>query len=75
MTYTAELARSFGWSPAQAQPFADFMNEVNAEVSKIAFVEADDLPDWDFASAFEAGETAKAVAEQLLQYAGYWELL
>ncbi len=52
--------------------FSEWMEAVDQAVADIAFgLSVYDLPDIDFRSLYEAGETAQAAAEEALAYADF----
>ena len=51
--------------------FQEWMNQVNQEVSAIAFVSVLDLPDYMFRDAFDAGCDPAEVAIEVLENAGF----
>lgn len=51
--------------------FRQWMRRVNAEIVSIADVCADDIPDWDYASAWESGETPAGAAREALECASF----
>lgn len=72
MTYTIEQAQEAGWGD-RSEEFAKFMNAVNNAILEETeyFVGLMDLPDWDFASAFESGIDPEEVAAEMLEDQGF----
>jgi hypothetical protein len=54
-----------------SRTFESWMAAVDAAVSQIAFVSVHDLPDIDFRSLYEAGESPQTAAHEALEYADY----
>lgn len=46
--------------------FDEWKNKVNAEVQNLIGLSADDLPDFTYRDAFEAGESPESVAQQVV---------
>lgn len=61
MTITIEEARSYGWGDRAAE-FVAWRTEMDKYVEQLLGLSTDDLPDWDFATAFESGMSAKDAA-------------
>ena len=68
--FTTEWALEYGWSADQAPGFAAFMRHVDAEVFEICGLSLHDLPDYDYACAYEDGESAYDTAVMALSAAG-----
>jgi len=51
--------------------FESWMAAVDAAVSQIAFVSVHDLPDIDFRSLYDGGESPQAAAHEALENADY----
>lgn len=71
MFYTVEMAEEAGWQDDYAQYFAAFMNAVNARVQAATGMNIDCFPDWDWAEAFNSGDSVDDVALQFLE--DVWE--
>ena len=54
-----------------SRTFESWMAAVDAAVSQIAFVSVHDLPDIDFRSLYEAGESPQTAAHEALENADY----
>ncbi|MHC4214252.1 MAG: hypothetical protein ACYSWP_12865 [Planctomycetota bacterium] len=69
---TVNEAKEYGWGE-KAQAFATWHNEVDAAVAKLSggWFGVDDLPDWDFASAFDAGQDPTDAADEILAENGF----
>ena len=68
--YTPAKCREIGWGD-KAEAFSQYMQAIEAEVIAICGMSIDDLPDHDFASAFEDEQDTSEVARELLEYAGF----
>lgn len=56
-----------GWGD-RAPEFVSWLTRVDARVERVVGVGIDDLPDWDFASAFEDGLTPEDATFLFLEY-------
>jgi hypothetical protein len=54
-----------------SRTFESWMTAVDVAVSQIAFVSVHDLPDIDFRSLYEGGESPQTAAREALEYADY----
>ena len=59
-------ARAQGWG-ARAEAFVEWQAAIDAIVISKLRLGISDLPDWDFASAFEASTSAADAAEQFMR--------
>jgi hypothetical protein len=59
-------ARSQGWGE-RAEAFVTWQDDMDKHVQARCGIGIHDLPDWDFASAFERGESAKDAAERFIE--------
>jgi hypothetical protein len=50
---------------------SQYINQVDAEVDNIAGLSIHDLPDYDFATALESGQTPEETAIEVLEGEGY----
>jgi hypothetical protein len=65
---TIEQAHEAGWRAPEALYFTTFMNAVNTEVVEMTGgYGIDCFPDWDWAAAFESGQSVVEVATQFLE--------
>ena len=55
-----------GWG-VRAEAFVDWQIALDKHVQNKLRLSIHDLPDWDFASAFEAGTSASDAAEQFMR--------
>jgi hypothetical protein len=53
--------------PRDVQEFQRWMQRVDAEMLDIAQVESDDIADFDYASAFECGQSSEKTAVEALE--------
>ena len=58
---------------ADAKPmtFAEYMRAVDRRIQSLAGIGADDIPDWDYLSAWEDGTAPRYAAEEALEEAGF----
>ena len=54
-----------------SRTFESWMAAVDAAVSQMAFLSVHDLPDIDFRSLYDAGESPQTAAHEALEYADY----
>ncbi len=59
-----------GWGK-EAQAFCNYMNAIDQRIQSICGLGLDDLPDYDFASAYEDGVRSDEVAQEVLCGAGW----
>jgi hypothetical protein len=59
-------ARAQGWGD-RAEAFVEWQSAIDAIVTSKLHLGISDLPDWDFATAFEAGTSAADAAEQFMR--------
>jgi hypothetical protein len=65
-------ALASGWKEPKASEFAEWHTQVNRECLRLSgCVGLDDIPVYDFASAFEAGEDPTDTARGALEEAGF----
>lgn len=69
---TVEQAQENGWG-ARAEAFVEWRKEVNRAVIRQCGMSSWDLPDFDYAAAFEDGEDPEEVAIAVLENAGWVE--
>lgn len=60
-----------GWSKEQAPDFQDYLRECDRLCESIAGVSIYDLPDWDYASAYEDQVDPQEVVDELLEDNGW----
>ena len=65
-----EYYESCGWGD-RAEDFRNFMKAVDRECLILSGVGIYDIPDWDFASAFEDEQDPEEVAREALAEAGW----
>ena len=72
MPYSVEEARRNGWG-SRAEEFARYMDSVDQHIARISQVgfSHEDLPDHDFASAFNAGVSPEECAYGVLEGADF----
>ena len=58
--------RAQGWGD-RAEAFAEWQDEMNKHVQARLCVSIHDMPDWDFASAFEASESPRDAAKRFIE--------
>lgn len=67
---TLAEVHSYGWQGENAKRFLEWRNAVNRHVRNMTKgMDCDDLPDWDYASAFEAGVSPKQAAKEVIEEA------
>jgi hypothetical protein len=45
--------------------FEEWMREVDAELNRLLFLDSGDLPDWNYRDAYDSGEDAVDVAQEV----------
>lgn len=63
--HSVEAYREAGWGD-EAESFFAFMDKIDRVCLRLVGVSVFDLPDQDFASAFEAGENPIDIAREIL---------
>lgn len=66
MTITIEEAQRLGWGD-RAKQFVAWRAEFDKIVVRKLSLSTDDLPDWDFATAFESGMSASDAAQAFME--------
>lgn len=67
---TVEQAREWGWGE-RAAAFAAWRNALDRYVQQRIGLSVDDLPDWDFGSAYESGQSHVDAAIDFLAEQGF----
>lgn len=67
---TIQYYKDCGWGD-RAEAFRDWMVKVDARCLRVCGMSIHDLPDWDFASAFDAGEDPEDVADEVMEDSGF----
>lgn len=68
--HSVEAYRAQGWGE-KAEDFFAFMNTIDKTCRRWAGVSVFDLPDQDFASAFEDGNDPREIAQEILMEEGF----
>lgn len=67
---TPEQAQALGWKD-RSEEFAAFCTQIDTHLIRISSLASDDLPDWDYASAFESEMSPLDCAYEVLAQAGF----
>jgi hypothetical protein len=65
------IAAAKATQPAPVTSFDDWMKQVDSAVIKLCGMSYQDLPDADFYASYEAGATPAAMAQEVLDEAGF----
>lgn len=63
-------AKKIGWGD-KSKEYTDWRNQVDSYVRAIAGVGCDDLPDYDYALAFQSNFDPEETAREVLEEAGF----